>query len=212
MKRRALTILLILAGIALLAAVGVQVYRSQRYVSYVSGLEVHDKADGCYWEFEAGHLRPKEGKFRGWYLSVDPRAATARVPESNPDLVLTERPSGFSRWSLREKDSQTYIAHRGPSYDEWPLSFLPLSRGRRGILGRNDRRSWFIYLQPPHSTSWLCRLADSEHGVLIEVEGGGETRFLKPPTDAKVETFDHWADPDPLPPFGTLAPELEVVK
>ncbi|MEM7263407.1 MAG: hypothetical protein AAF488_15565 [Planctomycetota bacterium] len=203
MKRRALTMVLSLAGIALLTAVGVQIYRSQRYASFVYGLQVADAADGCLWEFEAGHLRPKEGKFRGWYLSVDLNLHDALIPDPNPHVVLTERPSEWSRWSLRNEQDRTELIHRGPSYDEWSLSLLPIRIGKQ--------HASVLILQPPESAQWPGRLAKSDRGVRIRFEEAGETLFLKPPTDAEVETFDHWAEPDPLPSVEPPTAELQIV-
>ncbi|MEM7263406.1 MAG: hypothetical protein AAF488_15560 [Planctomycetota bacterium] len=192
MKRRALTIVLSLAGIALLTAVGVQVYRSQRYVSFVRGVHLAAGDSGSHWDFEAGYLRPTEGKFRGWYLSVDLAAAAAPDPVTFPALVLTQRPTSSSRWALVETNGQSHLAHRGPTYDNWRLSFLPL------VLDDYpgpSQSSWILILQSPDSVSWFCRISVSERGVRIQTQDSGKTWNLKPPVDAEVQTFDRWGEP-----------------
>ncbi|MEM7231228.1 MAG: hypothetical protein AAF517_03585 [Planctomycetota bacterium] len=214
-KRRALTAFLSLVGVVFVIVIGVQVYRSQRYLCMTRGVTLSaESGDGSLWDFDGRYLRLRHGKFRGWYLSFDhpewhrdvfesfdttnvtPTRSRAQPQPLRPivfdigvdNLCLTDRPVETSDWKLVEKNGEQGLAQRGGPLDQMPLVAQASEHLREARTTRTALIGYWIgFLKP----------TPSDNGTRLQIEVDGKAFRLTAPLDGGTETTDLWAPPEP---------------
>ncbi|MEM7263409.1 MAG: hypothetical protein AAF488_15575 [Planctomycetota bacterium] len=196
-----LTLTLSLAGIVLASVIGVQVYRAQRYLRVTRGVSLHQESgDGSLWEFDGQFLRPRHGKFRGWYLSVDhpdwrsvPLTRSKVLDIFAESLTLTERPTETSHWKPFERNGELSVIQ-----DRGPFGQMAMAANAIDL----NPATWFIQIQPVGQSTRLLNLEQSAEGTHLLLEDADQTWSLAAPLDGEIETLDLWAEPE-------LSPESE---
>ncbi|MEM7231226.1 MAG: hypothetical protein AAF517_03575 [Planctomycetota bacterium] len=198
-KRRALTIAITLAGLALATVFGVQVYRSKRYLLYALGVEL-DLASAVkpiHWEFDGKHLRPLAGKFRGWYLSTyldgvptqaaDTGLAVTTYKFALPGFVLTDRPFGSSEWKIVEKDDGVSLVAAQGRYEGWAVADIQYED--LGLEGGPTTR-WSLVLTQRGGSTW--QQIRTDRGRVFRIQRFSQTLHLGTVEGAAIQTRDLW--------------------
>ncbi|MEM7231227.1 MAG: hypothetical protein AAF517_03580 [Planctomycetota bacterium] len=210
-KRRALTITLSLAGLALAAAIGIQVYNSQRYVRYASGLKLDlNESEGFHWDYDGEHLRVKSGRFRGWYLAAPLDALPThtnrkllggltgvgvyRNDHSLPGLILTERDVPTSHWRLRDSSGDVQLVQAAGPFEGWVVVGFEYA-DQDADAGGEQR--WHIVLAEPTAQATNWKHFESKRGRVFQTSR--TLMHLGTDPDAKIETHDLTAEPKVMP-------------
>ncbi|MEM7231224.1 MAG: hypothetical protein AAF517_03565 [Planctomycetota bacterium] len=219
-KRRTLIATLSLVGLAVAAAVSYDIYRTNRYLRVAEAPRiVGDSQLKATWQIDTtihgSLLRPKHGKFRGWYLSVDPNSRPLQLPpqtkwrglgnrikisgrweKSRDGLILTERPIETSYWKVEEaKQLVRFVQAQGP-FERWVLDGLRFPNPRQN----KDRASrWELRLTEPGSTGASWEIRETDNGQLIRLHSTPGEFYLETDSNVKIETRDLWEEPEPVP-------------
>ncbi|MEM7231223.1 MAG: hypothetical protein AAF517_03560 [Planctomycetota bacterium] len=221
-KRTSLIAALSVLGLAIAAAVTYDWYQANRYLRVANAPRILTDAKAqTLWQIEStgrgSLLRPTQGKFRGWHLSVDLNPQPVQLPGEQPwrrvsksleiknsgpmarsrgGLILTERPIESSYWKVEETNGLLrFLQAQGP-FERWVLDGV---RNQDLTEDKGWVSHWDLGLAEPGAFGVSWKVSDSDKGQIVRLHAIPGAFYLDADPKAEIETRDLEKEPEPVP-------------